>query len=43
MIYLQSEVFSLDLEDQVPVFMSPGDRVAELHPQAPSSLFIAFD
>jgi hypothetical protein len=31
-----------NLEDQVPVFMSPSDRVARLYPQAPGSLFIAF-
>jgi hypothetical protein len=30
------------LEDQVSVFMSPSDRVAQLFPQAPGSLFIAF-
>jgi hypothetical protein len=31
-----------NLEDQVPVFMSPSDRVAQLYPQAPGSLFVAF-
>jgi hypothetical protein len=31
-----------DLEDQVPVFMCPSDTVAQLHPQAPGSLFVAF-
>jgi hypothetical protein len=30
-----------NLEDQVPVFMSPSDRVAQLCPQAPGSLFVA--
>jgi hypothetical protein len=30
-----------NLEDQVSVFMSPSDRVAQLYPQAPGSLFIA--
>jgi hypothetical protein len=30
-----------NLEDQVPVFMSPSDRVAELCPQASGSLFFA--
>jgi hypothetical protein len=29
-------------EDQVPVFMSPSERVAQLYPQAPGSLFVAF-
>jgi hypothetical protein len=31
-----------NMEDQVPVFMSPSDRVAQLYPQAPGSLLIAF-
>jgi hypothetical protein len=31
-----------NLEDQVTVFMSPSDRVAQLYPQALGSLFIAF-
>jgi hypothetical protein len=31
-----------NLEYQVPLFMSPRDRVAQLHPQAPGSLFVAF-
>jgi hypothetical protein len=30
------------LEDQVSVFMSRSDRLAQLHPQAPGSLFVAF-
>jgi hypothetical protein len=30
-----------NLEDQVPVFMFPSDRVAQLYPQAPGSLFVA--
>jgi hypothetical protein len=34
---------SPNLEDRVPVFMSPSDRVAQLYPQAPGSLFIVFD
>jgi hypothetical protein len=32
---------SPNLEDQVPVFMSPRDRVAQLYLQAPGSLFVA--
>jgi hypothetical protein len=31
-----------NLEDQVPVFMSPSDRVTQLYPQAPDSLSVAF-
>jgi hypothetical protein len=31
-----------NLEDQVSVFMSPSDRVAQLYPQAPGYLFVAF-
>jgi hypothetical protein len=31
-----------NLEDQVPVFMSPSDSVAQLYPQSPGSLFVAF-
>jgi hypothetical protein len=31
-----------NLEDQVPVFMSPSDRMAQLYPQAPGSFFKAF-
>jgi hypothetical protein len=31
-----------NLEDQVSVFMSLCDRVAQLYPQAPGSLFVAF-
>jgi hypothetical protein len=31
-----------NLEDQVPVFISPSDRVTQLYPQAPGSLFVAF-
>jgi hypothetical protein len=30
-----------NLEDQVPVLMSPSDRVYQLHPQALGSLFVA--
>jgi hypothetical protein len=30
------------LEDQVSVFRFPRDRVAQLYPQAPSSLFVTF-
>jgi hypothetical protein len=33
---------TLNMEDQVPVFMSPSDTVAQLYPQAPGSLFVAF-
>jgi hypothetical protein len=31
-----------NLEDQVSVFMSSRHRVAQLYPQAPGSLFVAF-
>jgi hypothetical protein len=31
-----------NLEDQVLVFMSPSNGVAQLYPQAPGSLFVAF-
>jgi hypothetical protein len=31
-----------NLEDQVSVFMSPSDRVAQLYPQVPGSLFVSF-
>jgi hypothetical protein len=31
-----------NLEDQVPVFISPSDRFVQLYPQAPGSLFAAF-
>jgi hypothetical protein len=31
-----------NLEAQVYVFMSPDDRVAQLYPQAPGSLFVTF-
>jgi hypothetical protein len=31
-----------NLEDQVPVFMSLSDRVGQLYPQPPGSLFVAF-
>jgi hypothetical protein len=30
------------VKEQMPVFMSSSDRVAQLYPQAPGSLFIAF-
>jgi hypothetical protein len=30
-----------NLEDQVPVFMSPSDRVYQLHPQTLGSLVVA--
>jgi hypothetical protein len=30
------------LENQIPVFMSPTDRVTQLHPQAPGSIFVTF-
>jgi hypothetical protein len=33
---------TLNLEDQVSVFMSPSNKVAQLYPQAPGSLFVAF-
>jgi hypothetical protein len=45
-LFLQSKLVSLasnpNLEDQVPVFMSPGDRVAQLYTQVSDSLFVAF-
>jgi hypothetical protein len=45
-ILLQSKVVSLasnpNVEDHIFVFMSSSDRVAQLHPQAPGSLFVAF-
>jgi hypothetical protein len=31
-----------DLKDRVPVFMFPSDKVAQLYPQAPGFLFVAF-
>jgi hypothetical protein len=31
-----------NLKDQVSIFMSPRDKEAQLYPQAPHSLFIAF-
>jgi hypothetical protein len=30
-----------NLEDQIPLFISPRKRVAQLYPQAPGSLFVA--
>jgi hypothetical protein len=43
--FLQSKFVSLattlNLENYVPAFTYPSDRVAQLYPQAPSSLFIA--
>jgi hypothetical protein len=33
---------SHNLEDQVSVFMSPSDRVAQLYPQAVGSIFVAY-
>jgi hypothetical protein len=33
---------ALNLDDQVPVFKSPRNRAAQLYPQPPDSLFIAF-
>jgi hypothetical protein len=45
-IFLQSKVVTLasnpNLEDQISVFMPPSDRVAQLYPQAPGSLFVVF-
>jgi hypothetical protein len=38
----QPRVQPPNLEDQIPVFMSPSDRVTQLYPQAPGSLFVAF-
>jgi hypothetical protein len=35
-------VQSPNLEDQVSVFMFPSDRAAQLYPQVPGSLFVAF-
>jgi hypothetical protein len=44
--FLQSKVVSLEskpnLEDQVSVFTSPSDRVAQLYPQALGSYLFAF-
>jgi hypothetical protein len=41
---LQSQIRdSPNLEDQVPVFISPRNRVAQLYPQALGSLFVASD
>jgi hypothetical protein len=31
-----------NLEDQIPVFLSPSDRVAQLYPQASGFLFVSF-
>jgi hypothetical protein len=31
-----------NLKDHVSVFMSPSDRVTQLYPQAPGTLFVAF-
>jgi hypothetical protein len=40
--YLNCQVQDfLNLEGQVPVFISPRNWVAQLHPQALSSLFVA--
>jgi hypothetical protein len=30
------------MEDQVPIFMCPSDRVAQVYLQAPGSLFVTF-
>jgi hypothetical protein len=40
-IFLQSKVISLASDDQ-PAYMSCSDRMAQLLPQAPGSLFVAF-
>jgi hypothetical protein len=32
-----------NLEDQVPLFMSSSERVVQLQPQAPDSLFVVFN
>jgi hypothetical protein len=44
-IFLHGNVFSLgptpNLDDKVPVFISPSDRVARLYPRAPGSFFVA--
>jgi hypothetical protein len=40
---LQSQILDTpNLEGQVPIFMSPRNRVVQLYPQALSSLFVAF-
>jgi hypothetical protein len=39
--YLRLEAFP-NLEGQVPVFISPRNRVTQLYPQALGSLFVAF-
>jgi hypothetical protein len=31
-----------NLEDQVPIYMFPNKKVAQLYPQAPGSLLVAF-
>jgi hypothetical protein len=33
----------LNLESQVPVFISPRNRVAQLYPQATDSLFVTYN
>jgi hypothetical protein len=46
MFFIKSKVVSLacnpNLEEQISVFTSPSERVAQLYPPAPSSLFVAF-
>jgi hypothetical protein len=39
--FLQSRVVSL-APNQISVFVSPSDRLAQLYPQAPGFLFVAF-
>jgi hypothetical protein len=41
-IQLVSFACNPNLQNQVSVFMPPSDRVAQLYPQAPGSLFISF-
>jgi hypothetical protein len=37
----EEKILAPTWEDQVSVFMFPSDRVAQLYPQAPGSLFVA--
>jgi hypothetical protein len=41
MFYYPNFLDSSNLEGQVPVFISPRNRVAQLYPQALGSLFVA--
>jgi hypothetical protein len=39
--FIISSETPLNLEDQVPIFISPGNRVAQLYPRALGSLYVA--